>query len=240
MEADAATGGRRRPKWGTLALVLLAHVLIIAGLARAFAPDFTTTVVRDAISVFTVTITAPEEEPPPPPPVEPVPDEGTSGEQGRKATPRENAAPPTRLPLNPTPAPRTPSTGAAVESGASASGDGTGGASAGDGTGSGQSGVGQGSGGARKLAKLEGDINSARDYPKKTRDLRIGHSVTIVLTVGTDGRVRDCRVSEPSPDSEADAITCRLASERFRFEPALNARGEAVEGRYSWRQRWFY
>ena len=65
-------------------------------------------------------------------------------------------------------------------------------------------------------------------------------AVTILLTVDPDGRVRDCRVTQPSPDAEADAITCRLASERFRFRPARNAAGEAVTGKYAWRQRWFY
>ena len=112
MEPAAATERRPqlkrgRPRWGTLALVLLAHVLVIAGLAQAFAPDFTASVVRDAASVLTVDITAPDEPPPPPPPPpqEPVPDEGASGEQGRKATPRETAASPSRLPLNPAPVP---------------------------------------------------------------------------------------------------------------------------------------
>ena len=235
---EPGNGRRRRPRWGTLALVVLLHVLALFGLARAFAPDFTAQVVQQAASVLTVTITAPQEEETPPP--EPEPDEGASGEEGRKATPRETAAPKPKIPvrLDP-PAPRATSTGAEVQSGARDAGDGTGGASAGAGTGSGRSGSGQGNG-ARKLEKIAGDINSARDYPKKTRDLRIGQSVTILLTVGPDGLVRDCSVTEPSPDAEADRITCRLASERFRFRPATNARGEPIVGRYAWRQRWFY
>jgi protein TonB len=46
-------------------------------------------------------------------------------------------------------------------------------------------------------------------------------------------------VVEPSPDPEADRITCRLAEERFRFRPARNAGGEPVAAQYGWRQRWF-
>lgn len=229
---------RRRPRWGTLALVVLLHVLALLGLARAFAPDFTAEVVQQAASVLTVTITTPKEEETPP--AEPEPDEGASGKEGRKATPRETAAPKPKLPVRQDPpAPRVTSMGAETQSGARETGNGTGGASTGAGTGSGRAGSGQGNGG-RKLEKIAGDINSARDYPRKTRDLRIGQSVTILLTVGPDGLVSNCRVTEPSPDPEADRITCRLASERFRFRPATDARGEPIVGRYAWRQRWFY
>jgi hypothetical protein len=64
-------------------------------------------------------------------------------------------------------------------------------ARAGNGTGSGNGGQGQGGGGAvTKAVKIAGDINSARDYPRETRDQHIGDSVTVALTVGTDGRVK--------------------------------------------------
>ena len=59
------------------------------------------------------------------------------------------------------------------------------------------------------------------------------------MTVGTDGRASNCRVTEPSPDPEADRITCRLAVERFRFKPATDAIGNPVPATYGWRQRWF-
>ncbi|MCB5426533.1 TonB family protein [Altererythrobacter sp. CC-YST694] len=235
---------RRKPRWGTLALVLLLHVLAIVALARAFAPQLTDSVVRQAASVLTVTITAPSEPPPPSPPPAtrpPEPDEGAAAPEGKQAMPREVTAPVTRLPVKPLPAPLASSTGNENRSGARDEGEGTGAGGEGAGTGSGQSGTGQGGGGGgRKLEKIAGDINSAKDYPKKSRDLRIGHSVTILLTVGTDGRVTDCTVTEPSPDAEADAITCRLARERFRFNPALDAQGNAMIGKFRWRQRWFF
>ncbi|KPL69428.1 energy transducer TonB [Erythrobacter sp. SG61-1L] len=239
MEQMPGKSPRRRPKWGTLALVVLFHLLVIAGLARAFAPSFTAQVVEQAASVLTVTITAPSEEPPAPT-ASPEPDEGAAAPQGKQAKPREVSAPPAQIPVKPTAAPPVSSTGSENQSGARDEGEGTGAGGEGSGTGSGASGSGQGNGGARKLEKLAGDINSAKDYPKKTRDLRIGHSVTIQLTVGTDGLVKDCKVVEPSPDTQADAITCSLARERFRFNPATNARGEPVVGQYRWRQRWFY
>jgi protein TonB len=237
---DSSARPRRKPKWGTLTLVILFHVIVLAGLARAFAPDLTTAAVERAVSILTVSVGTAEVDPPEEPEQPPEPDEGAEGEAGREATSRETSAPEVKVPVKPAPpAPRASSTGTENRSGAQESGEGTGGAAAGSGTGSGGEGSGQGNG-FRKLRKVSGDINSARDYPRDTRELRIGHSVTILLTVGTDGRVKDCRISQPSPDAEADRITCRLAQERFRFEPATDSRGNPIVGKYAWRQRWFY
>ena len=108
-----------------------------------------------------------------------------------------------------------------------AKGDGTGAGGAGSGTGSGASGSGSGGGLARKAEKIAGDIKSARDYPAASRDERIGKRVVIVLTVGTDGRVAKCRIWRPSGVPDADAVTCRLAQERFRFRPATDSEGNA-------------
>ena len=140
----------------------------------------------------------------------------------------------------PSPAPRAASTGNENLAGAGEQGTGTGAGGAGSGPGGGGSGSGQGSG-ARPLELISGRIDNARDYPTPPggRQIRRGHDVIIELTVGTDGRVSACRITDPSPDPEADAITCRLATERFVFRPRLNAAGEPVEGTYRWRQRWF-
>ena len=97
----------------------------------------------------------------------------------------------------------------------------------------------RGGGGAGKAVKIAGDINSARDYPPATREQRLGDYVIVALTVGTDGRVSNCRIHRPSKDPQSDQITCRLATERFRFRPATDAAGNPVESVYGWRQRWF-
>ena len=222
----------RRPRWGTLTLVVLLHLAALAGLVRVFAPQFTATAIEKAASLISVTITAPPEP-------EPLPDTGASGEEGRRTTPREAAAPEAPLP-RPQPAPRVSSSGVADSSGARDEGQGTGAGGDGAGTGSGAAGGGHGSG-ARPLELISGTIDNARDYPTPPggRQVRRGHDVVIELTVGTNGRVIACRVTDPSPDPEADAITCRLATERFVFRPRLDARGEPVVGRYRWRQRWF-
>jgi len=46
-------------------------------------------------------------------------------------------------------------------------------------------------------------------------------------------------IHKPSPDAEADAITCRLARERFRFRPATDRAGNPIESEFGWQQRWF-
>jgi protein TonB len=224
---------RRRPRWGTLTLVVLLHLAALAGLVRVFAPDFTAELVEDAASLVAVTITAPPE------PELAEPDAGAAGEAALEATPREVSAPEAPVP-RPQPAPRAASTGTHDTSGALELGEGAGAGGEGEGTGGGVGGAGHG-GGARPLELISGRIDNARDYPTPPggRRIRRGHDVVIELTVGPDGRVTACRVTDPSPDPEADAITCRLATERFVFRPRLGANGQPTTGRYRWRQRWF-
>jgi protein TonB len=227
---DSRYTSSRRPRWGTLLLIGLLHLAALAGLVRVFAPDFSAQVVEQVTSLATVTITAPPE---------PEPEAGAAGAEAPEATAREVPAPEAPL-ARPSPAPRASSTGVDDVSGAGQQGVGTGAGSAGEGPGSGGAGAGQGSG-ARPLELISGRIDDARDYPTPPggRRIRRGHDVVIELTVGIDGRASACRITDPSPDPEADAITCRLAVERFVFRPRLDAAGEPVVGTYRWRQRWF-
>lgn len=242
--SDTPLAQGRRPRWGVVAIVLLIHVVVVAGLVRAFTPDLAEAVVRTVTQAFTVTVSTPP--PPTPPPTSPAAsatprEEGAAGAAGRKAEPRDAAVPRAKVVVKPTEAPPVAGKGRENASGASERGEGSGGAAAGTGTGAGGSGQGAGGGGGGSpTVKIAGDINSAKDYPRSSRDLRIGASVTIDLTVGVDGRVSACRVVVPSADPDADRITCRLATKRFRFRPALDSGGNPVIATYRWRQRWFY
>lgn len=164
---------------------------------------------------------------------------GKAAPEAPRARPRDVAAPPATLRLPAKPAPPASSKGDENRSGAGEAGTGSGGGGIGTGTGSGGSGDGAGAGLARKAEKIAGDIRSARDYPAGSRDQRLGRSVVIAVTVGADGRPLSCRIARPSGNAEADAITCRLAMQRFRFRPATNRNGEPVESVYGWEQRWF-
>jgi protein TonB len=244
-EGASFTERKARPRWGTLLLVGLLHVVVFAGLVRAFAPDFTRTVVEGAASLVTVTVFTP---PPPPPAAEarpdPAPDEGAAAPEGRRATPREVTAPPVLRPVT-VPAPRVRSTGTANTSGASEQGQGSGAGGEGEGTGSGQAGSGTGSGGlpVTSPVKIAGDIDDhdIDDFPVPPggRESRIGQSVIVAMTVGTDGRATNCRIAKPSNDPAADRLVCQLAVRRFRFRPATDANGDPVPATYGWRQDFF-
>ena len=235
MEADLSTP--RPMRIGVVLFVALLHVVAVLALVRAFAPDFTAAVVEDVTEAFTVIITTPTPTPAPAPSAAaPAGDEGAAG---RKAEPRPAEAPRPKVALSTKSAPPVPGKGMQNTAGADDSGEGTGAGQAGNGTGAGGSGDGTGAGGAAKAVKIAGEINSARDYPRASRDLRLGDHVVIVLTVGSDGRVKACRVHRASRDPEADRITCDLAVRRFRFRPATDRSGNPVESVYGWQQRWY-
>jgi protein TonB len=236
---DAEMNTPRRARLGAATLTAALHVVVIAVLIRAFAPDLGAALVRPATQAFDVVIRAPEPTPSPTPTPKRAMSlaEGAAAPAGKKAEPRAVAAPRPAIVLAPAVAPPIAGKGAADSSGALDAGQGTGAGGQGSGTGAG--GAGAGGGGATKPIKIAGDIVSARDYPKDTRKLRLGSAVTIALSVTTEGRVSQCRIVRPSRDPEADRITCRLATERFRFRPALDSAGQPVASVYGWQQRWF-
>lgn len=229
---------KRKPRPLVIVVIVLLHVLLFYGLVRALAPDFTASVEDSVVSAFTVTVTAPPEEPP----KAEEPDEGAQGDPGKEAVPKPVTAPEPKIPVRKDPpAPKASSTGTASSSGARDSGEGTGASGTGEGTGSGNSGGGQGGGIATKAVKTRGDIANVRDYPIPPggRQARIGTSVTIAVTVGTDGLPKSCRVIRAGPFPETNQRTCELAMQRFRFEPARDRNGNPVVSEYGWRQDFF-
>lgn len=227
----------RRVKLGVIVLVAALHLAAILALIRAFAPGFAAQTVATITRTLSVTITAP---PPPQPTLESEP-AGAAGEEGKKAVPREAKAPQPKVEIAKTPAPRSSSTGSADTSGARDAGSGTGAGGSGSGTGSGAGGNGQG-GGASKPVHIAGRIDRAADFPipQGGREARIGKSVILALTISPEGRATDCRIYRTSGLPETDEVTCRLARERLRFKPALNAAGEPVTGTFYWQQKFFF
>lgn len=187
----------------------------------------------------------------PPPPVEEVVSpqvmtdaaEGAAAPPGLKAQPSPIVAPPpvVRLPVPPPViAAPAPGTGAAASAGASEiDGPGTGAGGEGTGTGSGRAGDGTGGGGVVSRARLVGGRMVHKDYPDAAGDAGAEGTVVIRLDVGADGRASGCRVTTSSGNADLDATTCRLAEQRFRYEPARNARGEAVADVAGWSQDWW-
>lgn len=70
-----------------------------------------------------------------------------------------------------------------------------------------------------------------RDYPASA--MRSGHEgeVRVSFLVGRNGRVQDCDVESSSGSSALDLTTCGLILVRFRYDPARDANGWAIEQR---------
>lgn len=228
---------RRKPlNWKLLTLIVLFHLAVLYGLARALVPDFTKSVERDVVSAVMVTVSVAG--PPDPPDAPPDPDEGAQGAPGKKAVPRAETAPKSPV-RNDNSAPRAASTGNANQSGASDRGDGTGAAGQGEGTGSGRGGTGSGNGESipQKPSVRSGNLNEARDFPvpEGGRGTRFGKSVTVAFTVTTDGRAKNCSVVRSSVDAQTTGLVCGLVMQKIRFNPARTTSGRAVEARYGYR-----
>ena len=226
----------RRIKLGVTLLVIAFHLIVIAGLIRAFTPDFASQVVKTVLSTFNVTVITPPPSPPPPPSREK--DAGDKGDPGKKAIAKANKAPDPKIVLSNKPAPKASSTGSADTSGAANQGTGTGAQGRGDGTGAGGTGNGPGGGGiAAKPSVRSGQINDSRDFPVPPggRQARFGKRVIVHFTVTTDGRARDCTVASSSVDADTTARVCPLVMQRIRFNPAKRTDGTPVEARYGYK-----
>jgi protein TonB len=228
-----------RARIGVIAAIVVMHLVLGMALLRAFGGM---RALADQVGLGPVLVAISPPVKPPPPPSHAVTShahEGASGATGKRANADQIVAPPPRLPIPAPPAAPVAGTGSDTRSGAGANGEGTGGSSTGAGTGSG--GAGNGSGGryaTTKPVKIAGDLIES-DYPKAGRAKRLGTAVIVILTVGADGRVSDCAVHQPSGDPEADAVTCKLATQRFRFTPAVDQNGDPIEAVYGWQQRFF-
>jgi protein TonB len=76
------------------------------------------------------------------------------------------------------------------------------------------------------------------DYPARAlREERAGIT-RFRVTVGPDGRVRNCEVTASSGSSDLDRATCENVARRARFKPATDEAGAAVAGSYSSAVRW--
>jgi protein TonB len=60
------------------------------------------------------------------------------------------------------------------------------------------------------------------------RKSRSGAQITVRYRIGADGRVSGCTVIASSGRPDVDSETCRAITERFRFRPARDARGNPV------------
>ncbi len=81
-------------------------------------------------------------------------------------------------------------------------------------------------------------IFSTNDYPSSAIRGRQQGTAGVYFRIGTDGRVSDCRVAEPSGSAVLDAQTCAIIVRRARYQPAKTKTGERVASIGFQRIRW--
>ncbi|MCM8556454.1 energy transducer TonB [Sphingomicrobium sediminis] len=84
-------------------------------------------------------------------------------------------------------------------------------------------------------AAPRGDVRtlfSDSDYPR--RALRNGEEGTARarLTIGTNGRVSGCTITQSTGSSQLDRATCDVLERRARFQAATDSTGATVQGTY--------
>jgi len=69
------------------------------------------------------------------------------------------------------------------------------------------------------------------DYPARAMRFEEQGDVVVALLIGRDGRVLECDVEMSSGSHDLDFTTCRLILIRFRYDPARDADGWAIDQR---------
>jgi protein TonB len=234
---------RRRDRLLPMAGVAVMHValgwLLISGLGAEMVRG-----VSESLQTFDV---APP--PPPPPPIEqeaPPATERAAPDEPAPAAPPAPAAEEKAAATEPTPGWDVPPpvaaglvpSGPAGSAGSAGPGTGSGAGGEGTGTGAGGTGSGGGGGGGSRAQHLSGQIVRS-DYPRAAVESRAEGRVETRFTVGTDGRVSNCRVTRSSGSVALDQTTCRLIEQRFRWTAARDARGNPVAEERGWQQTWW-
>lgn len=79
---------------------------------------------------------------------------------------------------------------------------------------------------------------STDDYPSSAIREGVQGVTGYRLSIGLDGKVTSCTVTQSSGSTALDDQTCRLLPRRARFKPALDTAGNAIASSYSGRTRW--
>ena len=88
--------------------------------------------------------------------------------------------------------------------------------------------------------RIAGALTNA-DYRRTRPPEGAAGTVVVSYRIRADGRVDHCTVLRSSSYAVLDDATCRLIEQRFRFEPARDAGGRAIDWEvrtdYTWRPR---
>jgi protein TonB len=227
----------RRNRMLGIAGTAVVHVFVVA-VVLLLATDYRPNLAEPEPGLVAFDVNEPSQPAPPPP--DDV-EQGAAAPPSRGAT-EEPSPPPPPVPLvRPAPAEVAVDPGSGQASGLGAalgSGAGTGGE--GSGSGAGGAGSGRGAGLVTPPQRIEGELTNA-DYRRARAPGGAAGTVLVSFRVRTDGRVDRCAVIRSSGYAEFDDATCRLIERRFRFRPARDASGRAIEWTirtdYTWTPR---
>jgi protein TonB len=204
---------------GVVAVHILLALVILSGLnVRA--------VSRAVEQLTTIAI----REVPPPPPLPPPPAARPQRKRKAEGAPAEQAqptpvvAPPPKIPVpSPIPAARIAGTGSSPASGAAVAGTGTGAGGAGSGVGGG----GNGDYSRFTPARLVSNIPNF-EYRRLSATGIPSGLVGVIIKVGNDGTLSNCRIARSSGDPSIDSLVCQLTLRYVRFDAARDAAGRPV------------
>lgn len=83
-----------------------------------------------------------------------------------------------------------------------------------------------------------GNWVTSNDYPTRALREDRGGTSRFRLSIGPDGRVADCIITQSSGSADLDEATCANVTRRARFRPATDAAGTPVMGYYSSSVHW--
>ncbi len=238
MTVYGSTQDRVKSAGAAAALVALIGYGLIAGLGVGAS--------QRIVEQLTVLALLPDSPPPKPDPVR-APKQAEKRKEGAASPPNitskatELVAPPVPM-LIPQPATMVVAPVAGLGSDASAGaapvvGPGTGSGGQGNGLGSGDGGDGDGGGGGTEAELISNKLNYA-DLPRALWDAHAAGTVTYRATIGTNGRLSDCRVIRTSGNAALDAATCTLALRHVRFRPARDENGRKISDSALFEQEW--
>jgi len=92
-----------------------------------------------------------------------------------------------------------------------------------------------------QAARAKGNLPSlfsTDDYPQSAIRNEEQGTTAVRMTIGTDGRVTDCSITQSSGSSALDQATCNILRRRARFTPAKDQAGNPITDSFSQRIRW--
>jgi protein TonB len=81
---------------------------------------------------------------------------------------------------------------------------------------------------------------SISDYPPEALAKHQSGTVGFALAIDASGHVQSCLISQSSGASSLDDATCALLKSRALFEPARDAAGHSIQGRFASHVQWVY